>query len=91
MIDQDLKKHFGVSQPRITVLGLNPHAGESGHLGNEEINTIKPTCEALCQQGLSIAGPVPADSAFIPSMRATPTYTFYVPTGVTGAQSRGVR
>ena len=70
VIDQDLKKHFGVSQPRITVLGLNPHAGESGHLGNEEINTIKPTCEALCQQGLSIAGPVPADSAFIPSMRA---------------------
>ena len=58
-----------MSQPRITVLGLNPHAGESGHLGNEELNTIKPTCEALCQQGLSIAGPVPADSAFIPSMR----------------------
>lgn len=70
VIDQDLKKHFGVPQPRITVLGLNPHAGESGHLGNEELNTIKPTCEALCQQGLSIAGPVPADSAFIPSMRA---------------------
>jgi 4-hydroxythreonine-4-phosphate dehydrogenase len=69
LIDQNLKKSFGIARPRITVLGLNPHAGESGHLGKEEVNIIQPTCEALRQQGLSIAGPVPADSAFVPSMR----------------------
>ena len=70
VINQDLKKNFGIAQPRITVLGLNPHAGEGGYLGNEELNIIEPACDALRRQGLSIAGPVPADSAFIPSVRA---------------------
>ncbi len=70
VIDQDLKKSFGIARPRITVLGLNPHAGEGGYLGSEELDIIEPACDALRRQGLSINGPVPADSAFIPSVRA---------------------
>ena len=69
-LDQDLKQKFGIAQPRITVLGLNPHAGEGGHLGSEELNVITPACELLRNDGLNITGPVPADSAFIPAMRA---------------------
>jgi len=69
VLDHDLRFKFGIAKPRITVLGLNPHAGESGHLGLEERDVIEPVCRALCEQGLQINGPVPADSAFIPSMR----------------------
>ena len=70
IIHQDLKEKFGFVQPRITVLGLNPHAGEGGHLGSEELDIIEPICEKLRSQGLTITGPIPADSAFIPSMRS---------------------
>ena len=70
VINHDFKKNFGIAQPRITVLGLNPHAGEGGYLGSEELDIIEPACDALRRQGLSIAGPVPADSAFIPDARA---------------------
>jgi len=66
IIQQDLKRYFGVSDPRIAVCGLNPHAGESGHLGREEIDVIIPTLEKLRQQGMNLIGPVPADTAFIP-------------------------
>ena len=65
-----LLNRFGIEEPRVTVLGLNPHAGEGGHLGTEDQKIIAPVCEALRQDGLNIAGPVPADSAFIPEMRA---------------------
>jgi 4-hydroxythreonine-4-phosphate dehydrogenase len=60
---------FGIATPAITVLGLNPHAGEGGHLGSEEQDLIAPACAALLAEGLNIRGPVPADSAFIPNMR----------------------
>ena len=69
VLDHDLRHKFGISEPRITVLGLNPHAGEGGHLGTEERDVIEPVCRALCEKGLQISGPVPADSAFVPRMR----------------------
>ena len=69
VLDHDLRHKFGISEPRITVLGLNPHAGEGGHLGTEERDVIEPVCRALCEKGLKISGPVPADSAFISGMR----------------------
>ncbi len=60
-----LQRRFGISSPRIVVLGLNPHAGESGHLGREEIEQISPAIEALRMSGIAVTGPVPADTAFI--------------------------
>jgi len=70
VLHSDLVNRFGISQPSITVLGLNPHAGEEGHLGKEEIDTIAPVCAALRERGFLIDGPLPADSAFIPAIRA---------------------
>ena len=69
VIDRALKNQFGIEKPRITVLGLNPHAGEGGHLGAEERDVIEPACHAMRSEGMVISGPVPADSAFIPSQR----------------------
>lgn len=66
ILDADLKKFFGVTRPRILVAGLNPHAGEGGHLGREEIDTIEPTLEALRAEGISLTGPLPADTLFTP-------------------------
>jgi 4-hydroxythreonine-4-phosphate dehydrogenase len=66
IMDHDLRARFGIRRPRILVLGLNPHAGESGHLGREEIEVITPTLERLRKQGLRLEGPVPADTAFLP-------------------------
>lgn len=63
---QDLKRRFAISQPRILVCGLNPHAGENGHLGWEEIKIIKPALQLLQQEGLNLAGPLPADTVFTP-------------------------
>lgn len=60
----DLTRYFGISRPRLLVCGLNPHAGEQGHLGDEEINIIIPTLNKLRETGLQITGPVPADTAF---------------------------
>ena len=71
VLDNELRTRFGIASPRITVLGLNPHAGEGGHLGTEERDIIQPVCKTLQHQGLNIVGPVPADSAFIPNMRAS--------------------
>jgi 4-hydroxythreonine-4-phosphate dehydrogenase len=61
-----LRERFGIVQPRLQVLGLNPHAGEGGHLGFEEIEIIEPVIERLRTAGLDLAGPVPADTAFNP-------------------------
>jgi len=69
-LHHDLASRFSCAAPRITVLGLNPHAGEGGHLGSEDQAVITPVCEMLRGEGLNILGPVPADSAFIPSLRA---------------------
>jgi 4-hydroxythreonine-4-phosphate dehydrogenase len=61
-----LRRWFGLDEPRITVLGLNPHAGESGHLGVEEQRVIAPVLDELRAAGLRLLGPVPADTAFTP-------------------------
>ena len=66
----DLRTKFGIEQPRILVCGLNPHAGEGGHLGREEIEVIAPALERLRAEGLSVTGPVPADTAFLPARLA---------------------
>ena len=63
----DLIGRFGIAAPRIGVLGLNPHAGEGGHLGREEIDTIIPALEQLRAAGFDLVGPLPADTAFLPS------------------------
>lgn len=66
ILDHDLRTRFDLRAPRILVCGLNPHAGESGHLGREEIDVITPVLIALRSQGLQLIGPVPADTAFTP-------------------------
>jgi 4-hydroxythreonine-4-phosphate dehydrogenase len=64
----DLESQFGIETPRIIVCALNPHAGESGHLGREEIDLITPLIEELRSEGLRLIGPAPADTAFTPAM-----------------------
>jgi 4-hydroxythreonine-4-phosphate dehydrogenase len=64
ILDHDLRTRFGMAAPRILVAGLNPHAGEGGHLGREEIEIIEPVLEALRAQGLNLIGPLPADTLF---------------------------
>ena len=68
IVDHDLRTRFAIPAPRIIVCGLNPHAGESGHLGREEIEVIAPALEALRRTGLHLIGPVPADTAFTTHM-----------------------
>jgi 4-hydroxythreonine-4-phosphate dehydrogenase len=70
ILDRDLQLRFGIATPRILVCGLNPHAGESGHLGREEIEVIEPVLRQLRAEGLTLTGPVPADTAFTPHMLA---------------------
>lgn len=64
--DRALRHDFGIARPTLAVLGLNPHAGEAGHLGREEIEVIEPVLLALREQGLDLIGPLPADTAFLP-------------------------
>ena len=64
ILNSFLKHQAGIRQPKIVICGLNPHAGENGNLGNEEINTIIPVVEELKQQGLDLTGPLPADTLF---------------------------
>jgi 4-hydroxythreonine-4-phosphate dehydrogenase len=66
-----LRERFGVPAPRVLVCGLNPHAGEGGHLGREEAEVIAPVLGRLRAEGLDLAGPVPADTAFTPARLAT--------------------
>ena len=66
IVHHALVHKFGVGKPRVLVCGLNPHAGEGGHLGREEIEIIEPIIRELRQQGYDFVGPVPADSAFTP-------------------------
>lgn len=68
ILHADLRSKFGLDQPRIAVLGLNPHAGEGGHLGMEEIDTIIPVLDALRKKGMNLQGPLPADTAFNPKV-----------------------
>lgn len=66
ILHSSLKTDFGISQPRILVSGLNPHAGEGGHLGMEEIDTIAPVCAWAQRQGWQVSSPLPADTLFTP-------------------------
>ncbi|MET0377645.1 MAG: 4-hydroxythreonine-4-phosphate dehydrogenase PdxA [Spongiibacteraceae bacterium] len=66
ILHTDLRDKFGIAAPRILVLGLNPHAGEGGHLGREEIDVIEPCLHELRAQGFLLEGPLPADTAFTP-------------------------
>ena len=70
IVERDLRRRFGIARPRILVAGLNPHAGESGHLGREEIEVIQPVIAALAGEGLAVSGPFPADTLFTPAMLA---------------------
>ena len=67
VIDADLKKRFRIKRPRILVSGLNPHSGESGHLGTEERDVIEPALLDARKLGISVQGPIPADTLFVPS------------------------
>ena len=67
IVDAALRRDFGIAAPRIAVLGLNPHAGENGHLGREEHDVIIPALQALRAEGLELEGPLPADTAFLPA------------------------
>ncbi|WP_062260690.1 4-hydroxythreonine-4-phosphate dehydrogenase PdxA [Endozoicomonas arenosclerae] len=66
ILQKDMTTKFGIEQPRILVCGLNPHAGEGGHLGTEEIETIIPVLEKLNEEGMNLVGPLPADTLFNP-------------------------
>ena len=66
ILNHDLIHKFGIINPHILICGLNPHAGESGHLGKEEIDTIEPVIESLKNKGLNLTGPLPADTLFTP-------------------------
>jgi len=66
ILAHDLEQRFGLREPRIAVCGLNPHAGEGGHMGREDIDTIAPSVVAARERGLHVDGPVPADTIFVP-------------------------
>lgn len=67
IMEAALRRDFGVQHPVIAVLGLNPHAGEAGHLGSEEIEVIGPVLARLRAEGMALTGPLPADTAFLPA------------------------
>jgi len=66
ILQQDLQRRFGIAQPRILVAGLNPHAGEGGYLGREEIDIMIPVLNKLRAQGMAVSEPLPADTLFAP-------------------------
>ncbi|MEA5097024.1 MAG: 4-hydroxythreonine-4-phosphate dehydrogenase PdxA [Burkholderiaceae bacterium] len=68
IVQRDLRSRFGIEQPRILVTGLNPHAGEGGYLGHEEIDVIAPAIEAAQRRGIDARGPFPADTLFQPRL-----------------------
>ena len=70
VVDRDLRARFGVARPRLAVAGLNPHAGEGGAMGREEIEIIAPAIEALRAEGIDAVGPLPADTMFHAKARA---------------------
>jgi len=71
LLHKDLQNYFAISNPKILVCGLNPHAGENGHLGKEEIEIIEPALDTLRQQGIDLQGPLPADTLFTPKYLQT--------------------
>jgi 4-hydroxythreonine-4-phosphate dehydrogenase len=71
IVNMDLERLFSLNAPRIAVLGLNPHAGEAGHMGREELDIIQPVIQELQSAGLNLQGPIPADTAFTPRFLKT--------------------
>jgi len=67
ILHHDLQQKFAIEHPEIVVCGLNPHAGEGGHLGTEDAAIIAPVVAALAEQGMNLRGPLPADTAFTPA------------------------
>ena len=67
VLERGLRDSLNIAAPRIVVCGLNPHAGEGGHLGREEIDVIRPAVQAFAAGGAAVTGPVPADTAFTPA------------------------
>ena len=70
ILDRDLARWWGIERPRIAVCGLNPHAGEGGHLGDEEIRVIAPAIARMRERGMRLFGPLPADTVFVPGVLA---------------------
>jgi len=70
IVDEGLRRDFGMAAPRIAVAGLNPHSGEGGKFGREEIEIISPAIEALRARGIDATGPYPADALFAPHARS---------------------
>ncbi|MDJ0740239.1 MAG: 4-hydroxythreonine-4-phosphate dehydrogenase PdxA [Gammaproteobacteria bacterium] len=91
ILDRDLRTRFGIRAPRILVCGLNPHAGEGGHLGREEIDVIAPTLQRLRDSGIALHGPLPADTVFTaPSLqRADAVLAMYHDQGLPVLKYRG--
>ena len=71
IIHTDMRQRFGIAQPRLALCGLNPHAGERGHFGREEIEVLAPAAERARTEGIRVTGPLPADTLFSPAMRKT--------------------
>lgn len=71
LLHRDLKNYFSIPNPTILVCGLNPHAGENGHLGKEEIEIIEPALAKLKERGINLQGPLPADTLFTPKYLAS--------------------
>ena len=65
-----LRRDFAIPEPRLAIAGLNPHAGENGHMGDEETSLIGPAIEVLCAEGIDVTGPLPPDTMFTPRARA---------------------
>ena len=70
VLHKDLRNHFSLADPKILVCGLNPHAGENGHMGREEIEIITPVLQQLRAEGMNLIGPLPADTLFVPNKLA---------------------
>ena len=66
ILEDDVRRLWGISRPRVAVCGLNPHAGESGHLGTEDRDVIQPAIERARARGMLVDGPIPADTVFVP-------------------------
>jgi len=91
VLNRDLKQKMGIVQPVILVCGLNPHAGEDGHMGREEIEVISPTLRKLRDQGLQLIGPIAADTAFTPISleRVDAVLAMYHDQGLTVIKAQG--
>ncbi len=70
ILHAEMGRKYGIANPRILVAGLNPHAGEGGYLGREEIEIIAPVLQRLCAEGMTLLGPLPADTMFTPPLLA---------------------